>query len=183
MKLYKILSADGYSCHGGSAQWALPTNGQHGEWMPPLHGSLNPCVYGYHLCRPQDLVCWLGETIYEAEYRGAYNCGLILNALQDNKVVVTHVRLLCRVEEWNERTARLFAADCAEHVIHVFEREYPNDKRPRQAITAARLFASDNLSRKELAAARAAARAAAWDAARDAEREWQTEKLLEYLNF
>jgi hypothetical protein len=63
----------------------------------------------------------------------------------------------------NERICRLFAADCAEQVLHLFEEEYPDDKRPRQAIEVARdPTASD--------AARAAARAAAWDAARAAAR-------------
>jgi len=32
----------------------------------------------------------------------------------------------------------LFAADCAEHVLHVWEDQYPNDIRPRKAIEAAR---------------------------------------------
>ena len=35
----------------------------------------------------------------------------------------------------------LWAADCAEHVLHYFENEYPEDKRPRQAIEKTRLWA------------------------------------------
>ena len=32
----------------------------------------------------------------------------------------------------------IWAADCAEHVLPYFEKEYPNDKRPRKAIETAR---------------------------------------------
>ena len=34
----------------------------------------------------------------------------------------------------------LWAADCAEHVLHLFEAIRPNDSRPRQAIEAARAW-------------------------------------------
>ena len=59
-----------------------------------------------------------------------------------------------------KRLARLLAADFAEHVLPIFERQYPNDDRPRKAIKAARLFAEGKIG--------AAARAAAWAAAGDA---------------
>jgi hypothetical protein len=62
---------------------------------------------------------------------------------------------------------RLFAADCAERVLPIFERERPNDDRPRKAIEAARQFANGEIS----AAARAAAWVAAWAAARAAARD------------
>jgi hypothetical protein len=62
------------------------------------------------------------------------------------------------------RIARLFAANCAEHVLPIFEKHYPEDKRPRKAVEAARLYAVGAISAEDLAAARAAARAAAWDA-------------------
>jgi hypothetical protein len=65
-----------------------------------------------------------------------------------------------------EREARLFAADCAESVLHLFEAQYPDDQRPRLAIEAARKYANGEIDY----AARDAARAAAWDAARDAAR-------------
>ena len=185
-QMYKITGKDGRCCNGGTGQWNLPTETGPGDWMPEIEGELLPCENGYHLCRPQDLVQWLGEEIYEAEYKGDV-------VEDDNKVVVRKARLICRCENWNERTARLFAADCAEHVIHIFEREYPGDKRPRQSIQASRDFAAGKIRDAARAAARdaardaawAAARAAAWYAAGDAawyaEREWQTAKLMETL--
>ena len=106
-----------------------------------------------------------------------------------------------------QRDLRLFAADCAEHVLPCFEGRHPNDKRPREAIQAAKDFANGILSRGQLkiaadaayAAANAANAANAADAAyaaayaanaanaayaayaADAERQYQTEKLMEIL--
>jgi hypothetical protein len=82
---------------------------------------------------------------------------------------------LCAVEG-KDKEIRLFAADCAESVLHIYEKQYPNDDRPRKAIQAARDYANGVIGTHELAAARddawaaawAAARAAAWDAARAA---------------
>lgn len=79
--------------------------------------------------------------------------------------------------------ARLFAADCAEVVLPIFEKKYPDDKRPRQAITAARAFAAGKISAKELDAASVAARAAAWDAAWGAAWGSQTELFRKYLSW
>ena len=100
-----------------------------------------------------------------------------------------------------------FACCCAEHVLHIYEEKYPEDKRPRKAIEAARVCITDKSPKAAAAraaawaaawaawAARAAAWAAAWDAAgdaawaawaawaaaRDAEEKWQIEQLLELL--
>jgi hypothetical protein len=105
-----------------------------------------------------------------------------------------------------------FACRCAEHVLHFYEDKYPDDKRPRKAIEAARVCIIDKSSAARAAAGAAgaaagdaaraaagdaagaawAAGAAAWDAAwaagaaraaaGDAEEKWQTETLLELLN-
>ncbi len=55
-------------------------------------------------------------------------------------------------------------ADYAERVLHIYEEKYPEDKRPRKAIDAARKFADGKISQEKLAAARAAADKAAGDA-------------------
>jgi hypothetical protein len=70
----------------------------------------------------------------------------------------------------HDKEVRLFAADCAEQVLHLFEEKYPNDNRPRLAIEAARKFANGEITREELDAARAAAWDAAWAATWDAAR-------------
>ena len=60
---------------------------------------------------------------------------------------------------WSDSTVRLFAADCAEHVLHFYEDKYPGDNRPRKAIEMARKFARGKATGEEFAAA------AAFDAA------------------
>jgi hypothetical protein len=72
-----------------------------------------------------------------------------------------------RAVEGKDKEIRLFATDCAEMVLPIYEKQYPNDNRPRKAIQAARDYANGLISAKEFAAARAAAWAAA-SAAMDA---------------
>ena len=69
-----------------------------------------------------------------------------------------------RAVEGKDKEIRLFAADCAELVLHIFEKEYPNDDRPRKAIQAARDYANGLINAEELIAAAFAA-SAAWAAA------------------
>lgn len=76
-----------------------------------------------------------------------------------------------------DREARLFACDCSENVLHIFEAKFPDDKRPRACIETARRFAHGNATTEELSAARAAA----WDAERAAE--WAAEKDKQKAQF
>jgi hypothetical protein len=80
---------------------------------------------------------------------------------------------LLRNDFLSDRDLRLFAADCAEQVLPIFEHEYPEDKRPRNAIKVLRQYARGEIDAAAWAAADAAARAAAGD--------WQVAKLREYL--
>lgn len=159
--IYKVLAEDGTACHGGSGKWFLPKGERPGKWMPVIK-NIVPCHRGYHLCEGEtDLVAWLGPVIWIAEYRGE-------QVRDEDKIVVGEARLVSHCGNWNERTAQLFAADCAEDVLHLYERDYPNDDRPRRAIQAARDFAEGRVSEAATAAARAAAWVAARAAARDA---------------
>src|SRR5665213_4221455 len=45
---------------------------------------------------------------------------------------------------------RLWACDCAERVLPIFERAFPNDGRPRVAVDVARRYAMGEATRKEL---------------------------------
>ena len=152
MNLYKVTDEQGRAFHGGSGKWTK------NRWRS-VKGQIVPCVNGLHLCRREDLLTWLGPVIWRAEYDGE-----LIEA--NDKVVVRRARVVERLDIWNERTARLFAADCAERVLPIFEKEQPNDDRPRKAIEAARAYARGEIG----AAARDAARDAAWDAAWDAAR-------------
>jgi hypothetical protein len=68
------------------------------------------------------------------------------------------------LERLDNRRRRLFAADCAERVLHLFEARFPGDRRPRRAMEAARQYAAGELSERELYEAGEAARLAAWAA-------------------
>ena len=60
-----------------------------------------------------------------------------------------------------DREARLFACDCAERGLPIYEARYSNDRRPRQAIETSRKFANGQATSEELAASWAAAAGAA----------------------
>lgn len=74
----------------------------------------------------------------------------------------------------DHRALALWAADCAERVLPLFEAAQPDDKRPREAISAARRWAKDKLSmaaaRQLALGAHAAAREAGSEEARQAAR-------------
>ena len=72
-----------------------------------------------------------------------------------------------RAVDGKDKEIRLFAADCAELVLPIFEKDYPKDNRPRKAIQAARDYANGLIGAEELNAAASAALHAA-SAARDA---------------
>jgi hypothetical protein len=65
-------------------------------------------------------------------------------------------------DEEHQRLA-LWAADCAEHVLPLFERERPEDDRPRRAIVAGRAWARGEVSWWDARAAGGHANAAARD--------------------
>lgn len=54
-----------------------------------------------------------------------------------------------------------WAADCAEHVLHLFEKEQPGDLRPRQAIEQIRLWADGKITMTQSRSAGGHAMAAA----------------------
>ena len=154
-RFYKVLNRDLTSRNGGTYQWVL------GEWAPEIEGTLVPCRRGYHVCQENDLLEWLGPVICEAEIGGQ-----VLRA--ENKTAARTARIVRVLDTWNERTARLFACDCAERVLPIFERQHPADGHPRMAVDTVRRFAEGQATREELAAAGDAAGDAAWAAAWDA---------------
>lgn len=58
-----------------------------------------------------------------------------------------------RCEALDHADLRRWCADCAWHVLGVWEREHPEDRRPHVCIDAARAFAAGAVGPKELAAA------------------------------
>ena len=155
---YKVLSRDGRAFHGGTGSWGLP-NGEPGAWKT-VKGRLVPCVLGLHVCTRDQLVHWLGPAIFTVEVDDE-----LINA--GDKTIVRKARLLGRCDNWTDRTARLFAADCAERALRRVQKRtgVKTDPRSLAAVRAAREFAAGNISAGELSAARAAAWATAGAAA------------------
>lgn len=131
------------------------------KWTPTVRRPV-PCERGWHACRWEDALDHISSELWVCELGGRIVEG-------DDKVAASSLRLVRKVP-LGGRELRLFAADCAERVLPIFEREHPNDPRPREAIRVARLFAEGETTPAELAAARAAAWAA-WAAARGAARD------------
>ena len=128
-------------------------------------GTIEPCVRGYHasptlwaalIYAPGPVACLVelsGKTVPHGDPVDKY-------AARSRKLIAA-VNI--------DRELRHFAADCAEHVLWLYERDYPDDLRPRNAIQAGRDFADGRIGAAAWDAARAAAwaaaGAAAWDAA------------------
>src|SRR5690349_5167060 len=126
MPAYKFTRTGGHPTYGRGVWkpgvWRIAT--------PPLQ----PCVRGIHYCKGRNLIPWLSDELWLFEDGGEpIDAG--------DKMVTTRGRITGRVEAWNQTTARLFAADCAEAVLPLFEEVRPDDDRPRKAIEVARLRA------------------------------------------
>ena len=93
------------------------------------------CERGWHACRWEDAVDHISAELWVVELDGRIIEGV-------NKVVGERLRIVRKVSTINDRTLRLFAADCAESVLHLFEERHPDDDRPRLAIQAARDYAN-----------------------------------------
>ncbi len=166
---------------GGYSEYRWP---EAGKWTRRVKGDLEMCSNGYHLVTEAQIVgAYMQDELWEVEYDGD-------RVDDDDKICVRRAKLIRRIDTINERALRLFAADCAEHTLHIFERLCPNDDRPRKALKAARLFAEGKIDADVAYAARAAAwvaarsnseSLAAWDIERPAERKWQLARFREYM--
>ena len=179
--IYKFLTADMRSPIGASDPWEI------GKTMR-VEGPLVPCETGLHGWPLFGLLNFTGERLVRVEIGAEY---VWHGDGGDRKIVARAMTPVELIEAYNDRTLRLFAADCAERVLPLFEQQRPNDNRPRQAVETARRFANGEATRDELAAAWdaawdaawaaawVAAGDAAWDAAWDAARAAQTASLRE----
>jgi hypothetical protein len=86
---------------------------------------------------------------------------MILPAVRDPRFVT--VRRGGTLTDSDHRLLALWAASCAEHVLHLFESAHPGDPRPRQAIEHARAWVRGEVKMMESRAAGGRAMGAARD--------------------
>ena len=184
MRAYHFLKSDMRSGEGDEPPWEV---GQ--TRSLPKRRTIVPCEYGYHASpslwdalqyAPGPIAC-LVELDGDVTEHGSP----VDKMAGRTRTLIAAVNI--------ESELRLFAADCAEHVLWIYERDYPGDDRPRKAIEATRAYVRAEIDEAAWEAARDAAWAAAWDAAwdaardaegaaegaaaRDAERSWQREQF------
>ncbi len=161
MRACHFLRTDMTSGQGNEPPWAI------GEERT-IDGELDLCKRGYHS----------SPTWYDAlQYApGPVACIVEISdpVASDESKQVSRSRQLIAARNV-ERELRLFGCDCAERVLPTYERQYPGDNRPRQAIEVSRRYAEGQASAAELTAAWADARAAAWAAAWAAARDTATD--------
>jgi hypothetical protein len=86
---------------------------------------------------------------------------VILPKIRDPRFIT--VRRGGTLQDDDHHRLAMWAADCAEHALHHFERERPKDDRPRRAIDLGRAWARGEISWWEARAAGGHANAAARD--------------------
>jgi hypothetical protein len=86
---------------------------------------------------------------------------VILPKLRDPRFIT--VRRGGTLQDDDHRLLAMWAAACAEHVLHLFESVQPADRRPRRAIEEARAWARGEIKMSEARAAGGHAMAAARD--------------------
>jgi hypothetical protein len=174
-KLWKVFK-ENLKSNNGDIEWKI------GEWQKH-NGKLEMCCSGFHASKR--IIDAMGYTNAEeialVEVRGD-------SLKQDDKQCWSEMRLL-KVYKWTKKDSVSLAIYAAELVLGNYEKKYPDDKRPREAIEAAKnVLKNDNRKNREAAeaaaeAARSAARSA-WSAARSAARSawsaaWSAEAAAE----
>jgi hypothetical protein len=94
---------------GRVAPFARVTWPEPGQWLEVGMDDVQLCREGVHALLPDVLATWIAEELWRVELDGG-------DVLAPGIVVAPRGRLVSRVEEWNDETAREFARACAAHV-------------------------------------------------------------------
>src|SRR5579875_1559848 len=136
-----------------------------GEWQSVRDNELIICENGFHCSRTcyQAFTYVQGEILAQVEVSGA-------SIVNDDKEAWQKMRLV-RVWRWQKHDSVALSIFAAELVLENFEKMYPDDKRPRAAIDAARRWLAAP-TEENAESARSAAMAAE-SAAMAAESAWE----------
>jgi len=162
IKGYKFLTSQNKS-YNGDQKW------KKGVWVNHK-GELELCESGLHASRTplQSLQYVYGDNWWIVGARGKFKED------KNDKFVCSEMRIIKRLPV--KKILVKFAILCAKRCLKNYEKEYPNDNRPRKSIEAAERYYK-NPSKKNKDVAEAAARSAARYAARSAELKWQKKTL------
>ena len=150
---------------------------QHGDFVWEIgkwyhhEAELDMCNAGFHCSKEiQQAFSYIqGEVLAVVEVKGN-------KEIQDDKEVYEHMKIV-KAYRWTKKDSVALSIYAAELVIDNFEKEFPNDKRPREAIEAAKkVLEKDTKKNRDAAwsAAESAARSA-WSAESAAESAWSAE--------
>ena len=138
-----------------------------------IEGELEICKNGFHASKKIiDAMCYVDcEYIAKVEVRGE-------SQKEDDKQAWSEMRIL-EWHKWTKKDSVSLAIFAAELVLKNFEKEYPEDMRPREAIEAAKKVLKSDTAKNRSAAwsatgsaawsAKSAAKSAAWSAKSAAE--------------
>ena len=152
MKRYKFMYKSGkkFKAQHSKERFTI------GEW---LHKDGKPvlCKNGYHCSKGigQALSYVQGDVLAVVEVKGKSD-------KQDDKECYSDMRIV-KAYKWTKTDSVKLAIFAAEQVIDIFEKYNKEDKRPREAIEAAKKYL-ENPTKKNQDAAADAARAAAYSA-------------------
>ena len=149
VKQYKFLRT-GLKSENGGFKWKI------NRWEK-VEGELGLCSNGFHSSlKPYDAFSYVqGEILAIVECRGK-------SLSDDNKYCWEEQRVI-KTYKWTKKDSVRLSIFSAELCLKNYEKEYPKDLRPREAIEAAKKWLRTG-SKKGLAAAESAA----WSAARSA---------------
>jgi len=142
-------------------------------------GELKLCHSGLHCSKEinQAFSFVQGEILAQVECSGKHLEEEDKDAWQKMKIV--------KAWKWQKEDSVALAIFCAELVIDIFEKEYPDDKRPREAIKAAKKWLKNPTEKNRAAAdaadaawaARDAAEAATWTAITTKIENWMVKRI------
>src|SRR3990167_2470370 len=156
-KLYKFLR-EGLKSESGSCLWKL------GEWKK--EDDISMCNRGFHASKTplQALRYIAGEIVAEVEVKGEH--------LEEKDKEVWSEMRITKAWNWEKKDSVALSIYSAELCLQNFEKVYPDDKRPREAIEAAKKWLAEPTPQSESAAESAAwsAWSAVWSAVWSADR-------------